>query len=181
MLGWNGSTWFAVLAGAALKSAVAVVLAWAAAFLLRGRSAAARHMVWTAAVAALLALPILSVCLPALPVLAPNALLAEASAAVFQTTVVAHDAPAAVGRGATPVARAVGKPARRFDWRTGMVWLWAAGFALALARLLGACFWALRIRRAAQPFRDPNWSTPWPANWGCPPVRVLETLAAVGP
>ena len=119
MFGWNGSAWFAVLAGAALKSAVAVGLAWAVAFLLRGRSAAARHLVWTAAVAAMLALPILSVSLPDLPVLAPNALLAEASGAVFQTTVVAPGAPAAVGRGTAPAARAAGQPAWRLDWRAG--------------------------------------------------------------
>ena len=156
MFGWNGSAWFAVLAGAALKSAVAVGLAWAAAFLLRGRSAAARHLVWMAAVVAMLALPILSVSLPDLPVLAPNALLAEASGAVFQTTVVGHDASAAAGRGTAPAARAAGQPASRFDWRTSLVWLWAAGFALALARLLAACFWAYRVRRAARPFRDPT-------------------------
>jgi TonB family protein len=182
MLGWNGSAWFAVLAGAALKSAVAVGLAWAAAFLLRGRSAAARHLVWMAAVAALLGLPILSVSLPALPVLAPNKLLAEASGAVFQTTVVTHDAPAAVARGAAAATRAVGKPARRFDWRTGMVWLWAAGFALALARLLAACFRAYRIRRAARPFRDPELAAELARELGIrQPVRVLETAGAVMP
>jgi TonB family protein len=177
MLGWNGSAWFAVLAGAALKSAVAVGLAWAAAWLLRGRSAASRHLVWTAVVAAMLALPVLSVSLPALPVLAPNKLLAEASGAVFQTTVVAHDAPsAAVSRGMAPATRAAGKPARRFDWRTGMVWFWAAGFALALARLLAACLWANRARRAAHPFRDPELVHALARELGIrQPVRVLET------
>ena len=182
MLGWNGSAWFAVLAGAALKSAVAVGLAWAAAFLLRGRSAAARHLVWTATVAALLGLPILSVCLPALPVLAPNKLLAEASGAVFQTTVVAHDGPAVVDRRAAPATRAAGQPAPRFDWRTGLVWLWAAGFALALARLLAACFRAHRIRRAARPFRDPELAAELARELGIrQPFRVLETAGAVMP
>ena len=68
MLGWNGSAWFSILMGAALKSTVVLGAAWLMAFLLRGRSAAARHLVWTAAAAAVLALPLLSVSLPALHV-----------------------------------------------------------------------------------------------------------------
>ena len=68
MPGWNESAWFAMLLGAALKSTVVLGVAWLLAWALRRRSAAARHLVWTAAAAALLALPVLSVTLPALRV-----------------------------------------------------------------------------------------------------------------
>src|SRR2546421_9572712 len=85
MLGWNGSAWFSILMSAALKSTIVLGAAWMAAFLLRGRSAAARHLVWTAAAAAVLALPFLSISLPALRVPLAGALLPEATV-LFQTT-----------------------------------------------------------------------------------------------
>ena len=62
---WSGSAW-PILVNAALKSTLVLGAAWLVAFLLRGRSAAARHVVWTAAAAAVLALPFLSVSLPVL-------------------------------------------------------------------------------------------------------------------
>jgi hypothetical protein len=74
MLGWNETALFSTFIGMALKSTAVLGVAWLAAFLLRGRSAAARHLVWTAAAAAVLALPFLSVSLPVLPVSTANAL-----------------------------------------------------------------------------------------------------------
>src|SRR5437763_15115017 len=66
MFAWNEAAWSSILMGSALKSTVALGAAWLLAFLLRARSAAVRHLVWTAAAAAVLALPFLSVALPAL-------------------------------------------------------------------------------------------------------------------
>src|SRR5437588_6999371 len=100
MLGWNETAWFAMFIGVALKSTVVLGVAWFAAFALRGRSAAARHLVWTAAAAAVLALPFLSVSLPVLPVPAPAGLAANF---VFRTTVAAGADTAA-----TPAPRAIG-------------------------------------------------------------------------
>ena len=68
MFGWNESAWFSIFIGAALKSTAVLGVAWLFAFLMRARSAAARHLVWTAAAAAVLALPFLSATLPVLPV-----------------------------------------------------------------------------------------------------------------
>ena len=64
----NFTTWFYILAGAAVKSTVVLAAAWIAAFVLRKHSAATRHLIWTAAFAAILALPFLSAALPGLRV-----------------------------------------------------------------------------------------------------------------
>ena len=56
MSSWNVSQWFSIFASAALKSTVVLGVAWLAAWALRGRSAALRHLVWTAA-AAVMTLP----------------------------------------------------------------------------------------------------------------------------
>src|SRR5260370_12348333 len=69
---------FSILIATALKSTVVLGAAWVLAFVLRGRSAAARHLVWTAAAAAVLALPFLSVSLPGLPVPASTGLVFHA-------------------------------------------------------------------------------------------------------
>src|SRR5580704_13670829 len=82
------SAWTAILLSAALKSTVVLGAAWLLAFTLRRRSAAARHLVWTAAVAALLALPLLTVSMPALPV-RTGPLAPLVSSIVFRTTAVA--------------------------------------------------------------------------------------------
>src|SRR5437667_194449 len=42
MTGWNESAWFAIFVGVALKSTAVLGAAWLGAFLMRGRSAAAR-------------------------------------------------------------------------------------------------------------------------------------------
>ena len=61
MFGWNDTLWFAIFAGAALKSTAVLAAAWLFVFLLRRHSAATRHLVWTAALAAIVALPFLLV------------------------------------------------------------------------------------------------------------------------
>jgi hypothetical protein len=52
MSGWNVLSWYSLFAGVGLKSMAVLSAAGLAAILLRGRSAAARHLVWTAAAAA---------------------------------------------------------------------------------------------------------------------------------
>src|SRR5437867_549335 len=84
MTSWNESAWFAIFVGVALKSTAVLGAAWLAAFLLRGRSAAARHLVWTASAAAVLALPFFSVSLPEWRV--PASGLMPGVSVLFQTT-----------------------------------------------------------------------------------------------
>src|SRR5690242_11683634 len=76
------TTW-TLLENLTLKSTAILTVACVAAFLLRRRSAAARHIVWTAAFAALLALPLLSLSLPSWPHPFANALLAADSGVTF--------------------------------------------------------------------------------------------------
>jgi len=85
MPGWNASHLF--LISVAVKSIVVLSLAWLTTLVLRRGSAGMRHLVWTAASAALLALPFLSLSLPKLNVPAVSALLSE-SLPAFRITAV---------------------------------------------------------------------------------------------
>src|SRR5438045_7537083 len=86
MVGWNDTAWFAIFTGAALKSAAVLAAAWFSVFLLRRHSAATRHLVWTAALAAVVTLPFLLVSLPALRVPAAAALLPGATGVMFRAS-----------------------------------------------------------------------------------------------
>src|SRR5207248_6300219 len=118
-------------------------------------SAAARHIVWTACSAALLALPLLSIALPALHLPAANAVLpADAGALVFRTTTAAVGVSGAQTTAAPLTQRAAQIPAtarRPMTWRSALLLVWAAGMAIAMAQMLLACFALWRARRAARP------------------------------
>src|SRR5258707_5225000 len=105
---------FPILMSVALKSTVILVAAWLCAFLLRKRSAAARHLVWTAAAVAVLALPILTVSLPALRLPIAN----TTTSIVFQA--IGSTQPATQTQGVvTPLGTSapVGQPQWRPDWK----------------------------------------------------------------
>src|ERR1700689_472928 len=94
---------FPIFIGAAVKSVAVLAAAWAVTFLMRKRSAASRHLVWTASAAALLALPFLSASLPQLQ-MPGGTLLSSMQAVMFQTTVTAGGTSEASGN---PRVRAV--------------------------------------------------------------------------
>ena len=182
MFGWNETALFSFFIGAALKSTTVLSVAWLSAFLLRGRSAAARHLVWTAAAAAVLALPFLSVSLPVLPVSTASALLPNAGL-LFQTTAIARPDDAASQR---PVATNAPGPSRpapwRPDWRLSLMLLWAAGSAAAFAQMLIACAGMRRMRRAARPSPDAQLSVELSQALGIRhAVDVLETAEGTMP
>jgi TonB family protein len=155
MSGWNLMAWYSIFIGAALKSTAVLAVAWLSAGLLRGRSAASRHLVWTAALAAVLALPFLSMSLPALRVHAAGALLPGPTDAVFQATAAASPhAGAAQSTAHGGTAASFGGARWRADWRVWLMLVWAAGFMAAFARTLVAYAAAWRLRRSATPFYD---------------------------
>jgi len=138
-----------VLISAALKSTFVLGAAWLIAFALRGRSAAARHLVWTAAAAALLALPLLSVSVPSLRLGSGGGLLPYNLGVVFRATGSAAEQAAAPqaavpSRSAQP---ATSRPQGSFNWKLGVMLVWAAGVAVSLLQMLIACVIMLRVRR----------------------------------
>src|ERR1039458_6185724 len=177
MPGWNESAWFSLFVGAALKSTVVLGAAWLVAMVLRGRSAAALHLVWTAGSAALLTLPLLSLAIPAVRVTVPNALLPPG--VVFRTTTVAagdlvpQGAARASATGSAPVTPVAWRP----DWRLWLMLLWAAGAPAASAQMLAGWAAMRRVRRTAKPFRDPDLPALLTALGIDHEVDVLETRA----
>src|SRR5580692_3507744 len=107
---------FTILAAAAVKSAMVFALAWIIAKLMRRASAAARHLVWTAAAAVVIALPLVSTWIPTWRIPTPAAW--RETAAVFRINITAantsEDVTAIPVRGGNALAQAIAKP----DWRT---------------------------------------------------------------
>jgi TonB family protein len=154
--------------------------AWLIAYVLRGRSAAARHMVWTASAAALVALPFLSIGLPALHLPLANAVLPADVGLVFRTTA----ATAATLPGGVAATRQAPAPAsapapaaeRGIDGKTALMLLWMAGIAAGLLQMLAAAGVLWRTRRAARVSPDQGEADRLATHLGIEhTVRVLET------
>jgi TonB family protein len=145
--------WYSVLAGIALKSILLPGTAGVVAILMRRHAAATRHMIWTAAFAALLALPLLTAWLPALE--APIPL----SADVFRT-----DVPSQHQQEIKPqmnpddhrlkyssLSAFIGVHRRR-ELLLEIALFWAVGSAISFAKMVLAWLAVARIRRKARPF-----------------------------
>src|SRR5689334_11573658 len=182
MFGWNETAWFAMCAGVALKSTAVLAAAWIIALLMRARSAAARHLVWTAALAAVVALPFLSVSLPALRVPAAAAFLPGTTPVVFQAN--ASTSWDAASRAASPPsAGALEHPTVwQPSWKLLSMLLWALGAAAIFMRTLVAGAAIRRARRSAEPFFDRDLCDALAQILGIRhPVDVLEANAGSMP
>jgi len=146
----NEAAWYSIFIGTAFKGTIALCLAWSLAILLRKRSAATRHLLWTAAAAGVLMLPFLSVVLPALQIPASSVKVANV---VFRANATdsfrAESSPVAAHDTAPPAGKAV---AWHFDWRICLILGWAIGAAAAFARMLAAYAALWRVRRSTRPF-----------------------------
>src|SRR5580693_4968353 len=143
---------FSILTGAALKSVIVLAAAWIAVLALRRHSAAARHLIWTAAFAAILALPFLSAALPVLRLPLSSVVLPSPATAQFQATAGASADRDGVRASAPGDAASAMHPGPWHpDWGRWLLLLWAAGAAAALGRTLVAYGIAFRMRRSASP------------------------------
>lgn len=153
-----------------LKSTMILALAWLIALALGRRSAAARSLVWTAAFAALLALPLLSVSLPAWSHPYANRILPADSGVTFRTsTTTLENAPTpAPATTTSQSAQAAAVPAP-LDLRAIAGKVWAGGALLFLLHMLAAYANVWRLRRAS------SVSPHDPAEFGIEePVLLLE-------
>lgn len=149
----NEAICFGFLSGVALKSTAVLGIAWLGSLLLRGRSAASRHLLWTAAAVAVLALPLFSVSVPALRV--PSfGRLAPGIAVLFETTAsVGNQAPSGLSAG-SPAALPDHSTSRLLDWRLALMLAWAIGAAAIFAQLLLSYAQLRRLRQRAQSWPD---------------------------
>jgi len=148
---------FAILVGVSLKSAAILAAAWLLTFLLRGRSAAARHLVWTAAAAAILTLPLLSIALPSWHIAVPQSFAPANLGLVYRVFVTAGEQAAPVRAGAAEIAAASSAthPAPHpVDWRAWITALWAFGAAMLLLQMATAWLRLSRMRAKARTWRD---------------------------
>ncbi|MBV9746244.1 MAG: hypothetical protein JO099_20990, partial [Acidobacteriia bacterium] len=144
---------YSLLAGLALKSVIVLAAAGLVAVALRRSSAAVRHSVWTAAFTGLVALPALTLFLPALPwvqELSPNVVFrAVARGSGGQTT-------RSVGARPQPAARSVRDENRNLLASTARTVsaLWGAGTLLSLIEMAVGWLMATRMRRRARPLSE---------------------------
>lgn len=137
---------YSLAASVALKSIAVLGAAWLLAFFMRKASAGVRHMVWTTACLALLALPFLSISVPAVPVPMPGVLVND-----FQTTSSASPTPSTSNTQARSDNAVPTPSAIRIDWPLLLVGLWGVGATLGLVQMLAAWLSIHRIQRSARP------------------------------
>jgi beta-lactamase regulating signal transducer with metallopeptidase domain len=162
MSGFMDSALFSAVLDTAIRGTFILLAALAATALMRRTSAAARHLVWLAALSALLLLPIARGfvpewrVLPAAPVFAapaatPAAGPVSAPTASPESNTLAAPAPSAA-------ADAQPAPFRiPVDWKTLALLAWAAGAALLAVRLVYGVVRVQWIERHATELTDDGW------------------------
>lgn len=162
----------------AIKSVVVLLIASISVLALHRRSAAVRHLVWTAAFGALLVLPLFSVILPALRVPVPAAM--QTAGARFESgTATAARTPA--GAIVRPLPAKLTPPVQRIPWSEALLLLWALGALASLAKMSAAWLAVNRIRKQAKPLELPETAALAGPLGIDRPVPVLETASGSMP
>jgi beta-lactamase regulating signal transducer with metallopeptidase domain len=148
---------FAFAVGAAIRATVLLLGAAGLAALLRKRTAALQHALWTAAMAASLVIPVLSATLPSLSIRSPVSVSAPAP------KVLATGARAArplfdVGAIFTSTPSDGGSASRI---REALLLVWLVGLALCLSRILRSSLAVIRLRRSATEVSDERITFVW--------------------
>jgi TonB family protein len=153
MLHWNEAAETAFLLNLAVKSTALLAAAWLAAFAMRRQSAAGRHMVWMAAFAALLAMPVLSIAIPGLELPAPT-WLPNASSQVFDANATSNGAASGDALSTSPSPNAASTrnaPAgSNLDWPLWVMLIWCGGSAALLAQMIAAYIRMAQQRRGSR-------------------------------
>ncbi|MGA2077345.1 MAG: M56 family metallopeptidase [Terriglobia bacterium] len=154
--GFTGKS-LALLLDAALKGTSLLMLCGVLVLALRRASAAARHLVWSLGLGAMLALPFLSLMLPAWNVPVSSRL---AFGTVSEKTVTTEGSPVDIGSTpieAGPTARVPAVPVGTEEGPMRIGWilcLWAIGTALLAARMAVGEYRVRQIARRSLPFES---------------------------
>jgi TonB family protein len=164
----------------AWKATAVLSVAGLSALLLRRAAASVRHLVWVSAMAAVLAIPLVSLAVPAWKVPVWRSLAAVPDSVMFR-------ADSAPGEAVSPAAAATPRvPARRTPDRRSvpLAAIWLAGAAAVLAHLAASQFAVSEVARGAKPARESvaALAETLSGELGIRSrVRVLETDAATTP
>ena len=168
-----------------MKSAAVLAAAWPVSRILRRQSAAARHLVWVAASAAILALPVLSISLPAWRIADPPVSPPANVGVLFRIVATGKTAAADVVQAVqVEGAAAAGSSASNWwaGWRMGLLIVWALGAGVVILQLLAAYARLARVRRRARRLpEDPTAGGMAQAMGIREPVEILEGAAGSMP
>jgi beta-lactamase regulating signal transducer with metallopeptidase domain len=176
----HSATWLELLLAEASKGMLMLIVAAILNFALRRASAASRHLVWTLALASLLAMPLLSFGLPSWQVpLLPGSLAKARPDAVTNSYSPTDEVGASLPQDFQPFAAAEeqagtdaqGAPAspasapafqwktiERLDWASWALIVWVAGASLILGRLLIGTVMVWCMARRARRITDGKWA-----------------------
>ncbi|MGH9733410.1 MAG: TonB family protein [Candidatus Acidiferrales bacterium] len=139
----------AFLLGNSAKAALLLVTAWAIAFALRKRSAALRHQLWVAVLAASLVLPLVAAILPAWHSRALSVAVDQIAGAVRPTGSASSTASLTVN------AISTGPATNHAEiWLTVLLLVWIAGITVALARFTAGFAHMARVRARSKRLTD---------------------------
>jgi HEAT repeat protein/beta-lactamase regulating signal transducer with metallopeptidase domain len=165
----SSGAWWIPVADAIAKASLLLIAAGLVSFVLRRRSAAARHMIWTLALVSVLVLPALTIALPRwrLPLLTLKGDASPLHAATYQLPAPSSRLPVASSQlqrapsasaGLTAAPSTEAAPARKpMSWSALALTVWLIGASLILARLAVGVIAVQWMTRRTERVGDAPW------------------------